>query len=433
MENQDDDDIVDKMHCKNPECKSKELKPNTIVRHLCHKNSKKCKSFYTEEEINDLRKKSKELTKKKHAQNERKKYDPAARKRKHLENYDPVVAKKAYNPAKRRKKHSKNYNSKKRQEKHLKEKDDTKKSSTPERRLKTFRNECKFGPIFTCICCKRQLFKRGVRPLLKKRDLESHLKGSGMFKKYLASYASYEDESLKKAKKWSKFGRLDQSLKVNGKFYLCHSCIRYLEKLEMPPLCSKNNLDYMKTPECLKLTNLEKQLIAKSLVFIKVRQLPKTRMDVMNDRVINVAIEDDDIIKHVKSLPRTEKNSGMVTVGMKRKMDINNYHKLGMIRPEKIYKALLYLKDNHPDYKDVAVIEMDDWLQQYHSENESEDESEMEDNKETSEIEDQQASEEEAKQNESENTINQAEENIFNAVTCLLPDDPLSDLIGKLS
>ena len=468
MENQDDDDdIVDKLHCKNPECKSKELKPNTIVRHLCHKNSKKCKSFYTEEEINDLRKNSKALTNKKHAQNKRKKYDPEARKRKHLENYDPAVAKEAYNPvarkrkhlenynpavakeaynpakrrkthlknynsAKRRKKHSKNYNPKKRQEKHLKEKDDNKKSSTPESRLKSFRNECKFGPIFTCICCKRQLFKRGVRPLLKRRDLESHLKGSGMFKKYLASYASYEDESLKKAKKWSKFGRLDQSLKVNGKFYLCHSCIRYLEKLEMPPLCSKNNLDYMKTPECLEITNLEKQLIAKSLVFIKVRQLPKTRMDAMNDRVINVAIEDDDIIKHVKSLPRTEKNSGMVTVGMKRKMDLKNYHKLGMIRPEKIYKALSYLKDNHPDYKDIAVVEIDDWLQQYHSENGSGDESDMEDTNETSEIEDQQASEE-AKQDEPENTINQPGENIFNAVTCLIPDDPLSDLIGKLS
>ena len=101
-------------------------------------------------------------------------------------------------------------------------------------------------------------------PLLKRRDLESHLKGSGMFKKYIASYATYEDEPLKKAKKWSKFGRLDQSLKVNGKFYLCHSCIRYLEKLEMPPLCSKNNLDYMKSPDCLELTNLEKHLIAKS-------------------------------------------------------------------------------------------------------------------------------------------------------------------------
>jgi hypothetical protein len=205
-----------------------------------------------------------------------------------------------------------------------------------------------------------------------------------------------------------------------------------LEKLEMPPLCSKNNLDYMETPECLKLTNLEKQLIAKSLVFIKVRQLPKTRMDAMNDRVINAAIEDDDIIKHVTSLPRTEQNSGMITVGMKRKMDIKNYHKLGMIRPENIYKALLYLKDNHPDYKDVAVTEMDDWMQQYIQKMRVEMRVRLKTLMKLLRLMICKQAIEEGKQNEPEKTINQAEENIFNAVTCLLPDDPLSDLIGKL-
>merc|ERR1712020_245307 len=111
----------------------------------------------------------------------------------------------------------------------------------------------------------------------------------------------------------------------------------------------------MDTPECLQITNIEKQLIAKSLVFIKVRKLPVSRMDSMNDRIINVAIEDNDINKEVTSLPRTEKNSGMITVGMKRKLDLKNYHKLGMIRPVKIYEALLYLKKHHSEYMDINV------------------------------------------------------------------------------
>ena len=46
----------------------------------------------------------------------------------------------------------------------------------------------------------------------------------------------------------------------------------------------------------LRLTDIEKQLIVKSLIFIKIRELPKTRMRAMNDRVINVPIEDNDII-----------------------------------------------------------------------------------------------------------------------------------------
>ena len=75
----------------------------------------------------------------------------------------------------------------------------------------------------------------------------------------------------------------------------------------MPPINFKNQLDYMNTPDCLDLTNLEKQLMVKSLLFIKVRELPKTRMQAMNDRVINIAIEDGDIIKEVTSLPRTNK------------------------------------------------------------------------------------------------------------------------------
>ena len=83
-------------------------------------------------------------------------------------------------------------------------------------------------------------------------------------------------------------------LKVNGNLHLCESCIRYLKNDEMPPLCWKNSLNYGPIPDCLKLTNIEKQFIVKSLLFIKVRKLPVTRMDAMNDRVINVAVEDDD-------------------------------------------------------------------------------------------------------------------------------------------
>ena len=91
-------------------------------------------------------------------------------------------------------------------------------------------------------------------------------------------------------------------------------------------MCFKNSLEPSVVPNCLKdLTNLEKQLIVKNLIFIKIRQLPKTRMDAMNDRVINVPIDDDNIAKRVTSLPRTEKNSGMVNIGIKRKLKMKTY------------------------------------------------------------------------------------------------------------
>ena len=78
-------------------------------------------------------------------------------------------------------------------------------------------------------------------------------------------------------------------------------------------------------------------------------------MEAMNDRVINVPIEDGDIIKEVTALPRTRKNNGMITVKLKRKMDMKNSHKFGMIRPEKIQRALIYLKRNHPEYSNIDI------------------------------------------------------------------------------
>ena len=44
---------------------------------------------------------------------------------------------------------------------------------------------------------------------------------------------------------------------------------------------------------------------------------------------------------------------------------MKKYHKLGMIRPLKIYEALLFLKQHHPEYKDINVLEMNEWVQQF--------------------------------------------------------------------
>ena len=56
-------------------------------------------------------------------------------------------------------------------------------------------------------------------------------------------------------------------------------------------------------------------------------------------RVINVPIPDDNIAKVVNTLPRTESNSGMVNIKLKRKMSMKNYHKFGMINPSRMYES----------------------------------------------------------------------------------------------
>ena len=93
-----------------------------------------------------------------------------------------------------------------------------------------------------------------------------------------------------------------------GGHYKSHNCKFYFTKKTMSNLCYINGLEVVNTPESLNLTGLEKQLIVKCLLFLKVRQLPKTRMDVINDRVINVPISDEDVVKTVISLPRSKDN-----------------------------------------------------------------------------------------------------------------------------
>ncbi len=50
---------------------------------------------------------------------------------------------------------------------------------------------------------------------------------------------------------------------------------------------------YDHEPE-LELTELEGNLIAKNIVFMKICQLPKSRWTALKDKIINVPVKDDD-------------------------------------------------------------------------------------------------------------------------------------------
>ena len=346
---------------------------SSFLRHI--KQAKKCKEKYADNEIIKFEKDSEERTRSMKRQREIEKYNTEERKKKYQRTYD----------------------TEKRHEQYIAEKQKAKKPSTEESRLKNFENEKQYGPIFTCMCCLRDGFKRSVKKITDNYMLFLH--GSTMIR-FLQINNDFDENDLD--------NRLKESLKVFGHFYLCKTCCKSLDKLEMPSMCAKNSLEYTPIPACLQIPNLERQLICRDLTFIKVRQL-RYGMSANYDRVINVPIDDDDIIKTVKSLPRTEKNHGMVTVGLKRDMSLKNFHKKEMVSPERVYNALIYLKANHPQYKDMNLIELDEWQRQF-----------------------------EGSDNESEGDVSENEEelgdnNVFNSTTCLLPENPLNDVIGNIS
>ena len=261
----------------------------------------------------------------------------------------------------------------------------------------------------------RDLFQRSVI------ELKGNIERKILSENKMHAYLNF-DESLKVRDKF-------QDKKLQEGYSLCRTCLTYLEKSQIPPMNLKNSLKPAVIPHCLKdLTDLEKQLIVKNLIFIKVRQLPKTRMMAMHDRVINVPVPDNNIAKRVTTLPRTEESSGMINVGIKRKLNMKNYHKYGLINPFRVYKACEYLIRNHPHYKNIKLTKFKDWVKEcpnlFHQSDKKEDEI------------DDDSSDEETAGTSVEKTLDknkrvekEAESNDFNSTTCLYPKQPETNMI----
>ena len=103
-------------------------------------------------------------------------------------------------------------------------------------------------------------------------------------------------------------------------------------------------------------TLIEKLAVKKKIPFIKIRELPTSRMKYMRDRVINVAISDSDVLKTALTLPRMNDKLGTINVAVKRQMRSRTYYKgPELIRPKVINEMLTYLKTYHNSYKEFPI------------------------------------------------------------------------------
>ena len=139
---------------------------------------------------------------------------------------------------------------------------------------------------------------------------------------------------------------------------VCHNCLKHIKQGKVPKIHHSNGLWLDKVPEELELKDLEQQLIARTLLFMKVKKLPTTRMKAMFDQVISVPIEQDDVSRTVSELPRHPDDAKIVAVKLKRKLEYKNTHIEEFIRPSKCIKAVEKLKEmGNPFYQDINVNE----------------------------------------------------------------------------
>ena len=146
-------------------------------------------------------------------------------------------------------------------------------------------------------------------------------------------------------------------LKINDKgphFFVCHTCKIKLAKGRIPSMAAVNGLSLIEIPASkdINLTDLENNLVAQKILFQKIFQLPKSRIAAVKDKLVNIPIQESDIVNTLLSLPRTPMEGGLIEVRLKRKQIYKNYHRQEFINPEKLFRAIKFLKDSgNPFYQ----------------------------------------------------------------------------------
>ena len=217
---------------------------------------------------------------------------------------------------------------------HKKVINERRKNKKTEERIKAFKRDIIHGPNYSCFSCKRILYKNSVK-ILKISEIKTLLeKLNENFLKKVDLYCFKEDSLI-----------------------FCHNCFKLIKSSKVPRIHVSNGLKLDKVPEELKLRDLEQQLIARSLIFMKVKKLPGyNRMKAMVDQVISVPIEEDVVSKTISALPRHPDDAKIVAVQLKRKLEMKNTHLSEYIRPEKCIKAVEKLKElGNPFYKNIKV------------------------------------------------------------------------------
>ena len=211
-----------------------------------------------------------------------------------------------------------------------------------------------YNAVFICVCCNMRNFRSnvvGFSKILKEKitsknpDIITMCIGEN---KNLANFTTVHAHEIWKSK-YQEEDERDHSQ------YICNTCLSYLKKNKMPPMCWKNGLELYETESELKkqnlwLTELEGALIARKLIFMKVFMLPKSRWTALKDKAINIPIPESAVINTLHSLPRTPNDAGLVAVSLKRKKDFKNCHKAQLVEPSKIFSVLEKLKQNKNPY-----------------------------------------------------------------------------------
>ena len=190
------------------------------------------------------------------------------------------------------------------------------------------------GPDQVCCCCAQLFFKTSMVDE-DKLSLEFRLKHKEV--------CSYRPEN-------------------NSSIGLCTTCKSYLNKNQIPPFAAINGLLFEPLPNLLsELNTLEQRFVSAIQVFMQIRELGYQKQYGLKGHCINVPC---DVNKMITKLPRMNTDDDTVLVQLMRRMSDKQPYAYENVRPEKIFKAALYLTSTDV-YKQHNITLNENWLQEY--------------------------------------------------------------------
>ena len=241
---------------------------------------------------------------------------------------------------------------------------DAKTKETAEDRYRNMCKDLKDTWSVACICCHKKISSTKT-----KKYSDDTMEG-GEINKVFNKLMNELEEGLKSCIQTPDDTlfpeQLRKMIEITKEIHLCSTCDRTLrQKKKMPAQCAKNGLQIDKLPveaqdELLKnLNDLEKVLISKNILFIKIFQMPKTRWQKTIDKCVNVPLFCNDLLKTLNKLcplPRNPEDSGLIEVQLKRKLEYKNIVLKRYVNRDHLLEAVRILKESgHPGYQDVEI------------------------------------------------------------------------------
>ena len=144
-----------------------------------------------------------------------------------------------------------------------------------------------------------------------------------------------------------------RKVSVDDKEWICRNCHICLKKGNLPTQAKCNGLSLCKIPEELKdLNSLEVRLISQRIPFMKLVSLPRGKQVGIQGPAVNVPTDLDIVCEQ---FPRLPTECQIISLKLKRKLDYRKAYIHDYVCPEKVMKALEWLKQNNPLYKEIDI------------------------------------------------------------------------------